>query len=118
MKDIIYLIRISAKYSFRILRKNSPFWSSELHNDIQVTSVFFNHITSNHKGRKIKDTLERLLLIPLIEDIIQEGSIIEERQIKEKRYFKVSKKISNKTFSIIILKKNAQYYLFSCFIDT
>ncbi|MEI7510699.1 MAG: hypothetical protein WCJ84_00905 [Candidatus Peregrinibacteria bacterium] len=59
----------------------------------------------------------RLSIIPLIEDILQEGEIVEVRENNKIGiiFLKISHTINHHTFSVIIEQKEGDNFLISCF---
>ena len=125
MENLLKIIRISSNKWFKILRKNSPYYCSNLWKYFEVTRVFQNHISWYNKSRVNREIIERLSILNLIEDISKKWKIIEirERWIFEKKEykntFKVSLKIKLFYFIIIIWEKfNWKYLLLSCFVKS
>jgi len=108
------LIKLTSKYSFQQLKARSPLQCPCLKNEVKISKRFFNHISD--KKRNIKELTERLLIIPLIDEILKNGKITETRNKKNGKYFKISLKINQKIFSVIIIEKQNNFYLVSCFI--
>ena len=76
MKVLFRLAKKSAKKTFHILQKNGPYFSKALQKEVQVTKLFFNHITNtNKKNRTYSELIERSFIIPFIVDIILYGKI-------------------------------------------
>jgi hypothetical protein len=122
MQHILRIIRISSKKWFQLLKEKAPYKCSELNKNIEVTNIFFKHISWHKKPRDIKEIIIRLWMINLIEDILLKWNISEKREnIKyEWKFFIKSYKIIYKLnwviFKIVIWKKeNNEYILLSCF---
>ena len=108
------LIKKSAKKSFSILRERSPFWCTSLKNNVSITKKLFNHIAYHQKRtRKVLEILERLLIIPFVEDIVKKGEIIETRD----NAHKISLNISHYSFSVIVIEEKNSFHVLSCFQD-
>jgi hypothetical protein len=63
--------------------------------------MFFRHISFSKK-RPIRDIIERLLIIPFINEILLAGKISEQRTTFDIEYFKISLIIGSFLFSIVI----------------
>lgn len=119
MKHWIPLIRKSAKKSFKLLRERSPFFCTYLEEEVKVTKLFFDHIAYKKKRHKNPEELAtRLLISPFVDEILKEGLLQDHRREEAIEYFKISKKFGHQTFSVIVQKRNQQYYLISCFLQT
>lgn len=128
MKDIVKITRISAKESFKKLRENWPYFCDELNKNIKISNLFLNHITWYWRKRTLKETILRLLIIPLIDIILKNWNIDEVRwevKIEWKKYLsthRVKLKISEKVFTLIVWerlneKEIKEFVLISSFID-
>ena len=128
MKDIIKITRISAKESFKKLRENWPYFCSELNIWIKISNLFLNHISWYWRKRTLKETILRLLIIPLIGIILKDWDIDEKRwecKIEWRDYistYRIKLKISEKIFTLIIWKRLnekeiEEHVLISSFID-
>jgi len=109
------LVRVSAKYTFRQLRNRAPLYCKCLNCDVLITRKFFRHIDNGEK-RTNKEIIDRLLIIPLIEDILLNGKVVEERIKLGKQYFRINFKVANFIFSVILIQEDIKYILLSCFI--
>ena len=113
------LISRSAKKSFQILRARAPFFCAALQKEIFVSRQFFNHISNNtFRKRRISDLLERLLMIPFIDEILEKGKLVETREHSQKVFFQISKMFFKEKYSVIIVKVHEKHSLLSCFIDS
>jgi len=119
MNKLLPLAKQSAKEVFFKLRKNWPYFCNAISSEILIWKSFFNHVAFNkNKNRKIRELLERLLIIPFIKKIIENWELTEKRDWeKSEEYYKISLNNWNNTFSIIIIKNKSYYFLLSCFID-
>lgn len=112
------LVRLSAKRTFYLLRNKSPLFCKEIGSKIHVSKMFFRHISFS-KTRPVREIIDRLLIIPFIEEILTNGKISEQRTIHDINYFKISLRIKDFIFSVIFSKKilSDEHILVSCFID-
>lgn len=118
LKRMLPLVKKSAKKSFVLLRKRSPLECAALQTDIHVTKLFFNHIAHIKKRkRNVVDLIERLLIIPFIDDILAYGNCIERRRQRGKMHYKIALKKGHETFCVILIEKKEKIVLLSCFID-
>jgi len=122
MQHILKIIRISSKKWFKLLKEKAPYKCSELSKNIEVTNIFFKHISWHRKQRDIKEIIIRLWMINLIDDILLKWKISDEREnVKyEWKFFLKSYKIIYQLnwviFKIVIWKKEEdKYILLSCF---
>jgi len=111
MKSLQKILKISARYAFKKLRSESPYFCGTLKEEVFVTRIFWNHINFS-KDRALHDSLERLSMFPLIETIIENGKII----FSDKKFTKIYFKELEIEFLIIILKDSYKHVLLSCFI--
>jgi len=129
MKKIVNISRISAKESFKNLRKNWPYFCKILENQkIVISNMYFRHISWYWRKRELKETILRFLMIPLIYKILNEWEIREKREavsVEWKKYlfsYKISLKIKNEIFSLIILEKEEnnkkELKLISSFVES
>lgn len=101
---------------FKNLRDQGPLFCSFIKADIQVTKLFLEHIAYNaSKNRGYEETIERLLIIPFIEEILGSGRIKEVRKENGGLFYRVSKQFGKDIFTLIIIKKPSGYLLLSCF---
>ena len=115
---ILKLAKISARKTFQNLRKTAPLDCAILDCEIEVSKKFFNHIVFNKKRfREKKDLIERILIIPLLNEILQTGVLITKRAAKFDQFFKISKKYRDFILSAIVQKSAEKYFLISCFRD-
>ena len=118
MKQLLAFAKDSAKKHFQALRKNSPVFSPSFLNDIHITRDFFQHVIYRGKNsRSPYEIMERILIFPFLNEIIQTGTIIETREEKNICFFEIEKKYKSYNISIIIMHKtdNPKYILLSCF---
>ena len=116
MRKILPLVKISAKKSFQLLQAKTPLLCNALQTQIQVTKLFFYHIALA-RNRTTRDLIQRLLTIPLLQDILSKGKLVETRIAGRKEYFKICWIKDEYIFSIIILRKRKEFFLLSCFVD-
>ena len=116
MKEILRLSKKSAKKIFEELRKNQPYYSSELKENIFVWRSFFEHITK--KPRWDYELTKRFIIFPFLIDIIKNWKKTEIRYDKKWNiYFKISINDWDDVFSIILYKNKKSTNLLSCFIE-
>ncbi len=116
-KKFFPLIKISAKKSFQKLQKESPFYCAALDAEVFITKLFFEHIAFAKK-RKLEDLVERLIMIPFIEEAFEEGELIKKTEKKNETFFKLCLEIKNRKFNIIVVKNQKRCFLLSCFLST
>lgn len=119
MQNLHRILKISAKEAFKTLRKHGPYHCQSLSQEIYVTNIFWNHINFS-KERSIREIVERLSIIPLIERILQEGICVKTTEEKHLTFFRISLSIKHLSFSVICKhnkKENGHNILLSCFID-
>ena len=116
---ILKLAKISARKTFQNLRKTAPLDCAILNCEIEITRLFFNHIAYHQKKiRSKKDLIERLLITPLLSEILQTGKLTEKRNDKKfGKSFKISKKYRDFILSAIVQKSGKKHLLISCFRD-
>ena len=69
------LLKLSAKYVFKKLREQGPYFSPLVDDKIFVNRLFWNHLNLT-KERIREEIEERLLLIPFLEEILIQGEKI------------------------------------------
>ena len=117
-KPFLRLIKQSAKKSFQLLRLHGPYSCEALGEEVFVTKLFFDHIAHNRlRKRPVHDLVERLLIIPLISEVISYGVLTEDRIVKTKLYRKIAWARGLDTFVAIVVKDKDDWYLLSCFIE-
>ena len=124
MKQLIKLVRISSKESFKKLRDVWKIYCTELDIHFKVTWLFLRHISWNTKSRVLKDIIERLSSVSLIERIWKDWILVETRvdpKIEKKNYnfsYKINLMIEKIDFFIVLAKKaNWEVILISVFIN-
>ncbi len=113
MKDIIKIVRIASKEWFKKLKKTWPLFCSSLNKNFVITNIFLRHISWNTaKKRKLKEIINRLSSISLIEKVALKWDLIETRNdvIVEKTSFykhtyKIWLNISSVEFFIVLWEK-------------
>lgn len=115
MHDILRIAKISAKKNFQELRKKSPIFCPLLKKEIKITKLFLSHIAYVGEKRTHKEIVERILIIPFIEEIATTGDLDEVRENQSGTSYQISKKIQSEIFSIIIIKTEKSVLLLSCF---
>jgi hypothetical protein len=116
MKKLLPLVKISAKRIFKSLRSKAPIFCPSIKQPINIGKLFLNHI-SYARRREIRDIIERLIMLSLVEEIIEEGKCIETRQSSGKTFYKISHQINKNHLSVIIEHTGERegYTLLSCF---
>ena len=118
IKIFLPLLKKSAKKSFQLLRNRAPLTCSALKCNVTVTKFFYGHIAHASKRRRnIEDLIERLLIIPFIDEILLHGKLVETRDKDEAVYFRITKSFVYNKYSVIVIKRGCYYHLLSCFID-
>ena len=124
MKKLKQLIKISSKEIFYKLRNLWEIECNSINKNFKVTWLFYRHISWSRKRRTIREIIERLSSISLIEKIAKNWKLIETRNnVKiEKFNYKISYKISLKIkkinfFIILAEKNNWKLILISVFIN-
>jgi len=115
MHDILRIAKISAKRNFQELRKKSPIPCPLLNEKIKITKLFLSHIAYVGEKRTHKEIVERILIIPFIDEIAQTGYIEKTRKSTNGISYQISKKIQSEVFSIIVIKTEKSLLLLSCF---
>ncbi len=114
----LQLLKNSAKKTFCDLRDKSPLNCTQLSEKIVVSKRFFTHIAKHPKRtQNLKDLAERLLIIPFVNDILNNGNIVNIRTKRNEKYFRISKKYKKITYTVIVIKTKKIFFLVSCFID-
>lgn len=110
------LLNLSAKKTFQDLRSKSPIFCKALGENVRISRVFYNHISSKTKSRTKEEISERLVIIPLIEKVFQNGKQSETRKKNGETFFQITHSFKAFIISIILVRrKNNQLYLVSCF---
>ncbi len=116
MKILLRLAKQSAKNIFKIVRSQSPFYCNALSSEIKVTKLFYNHIVNNSKKKRSDyEIVERILIIPFLSEILLKGVLIQMRNEKYGKTFRITYKIKSDIFCVIILSSQDNYSLLSCF---
>lgn len=125
MKQLVKLVRLSSKEAFKKLRSSKKIYCKDLNKTFKVTNLFLRHISWRSKNRELRDVIERLSSINLIEKIWNEWDLIEVRDnivIEWYKKFDKSYKIklitSNIEFFIILWEKStSEVILISVFLN-
>ncbi len=120
MKNIFPLLKVSAKMSFRKLREEGPFDCPYFDKPVHVTKKFFRHISLQSDKRTLSEVFRRLIIVPLVEDILLSGFLSESRQKDDVFFHKISKLYSNIAISLVVIetrKAKLSLELLSCFQD-
>ena len=89
MKKLIRIVRLSSKEWFKNLRKKWSIYCNSIDRHFIVSNLFLNHISWSSKKRELRDIIERLSTINLIEKIADKWILIEERSdiiVENKRF--------------------------------
>ena len=125
MKKIIKIIRISWKEWFKNLRDKWPIYCKAINCNFTVSNLFLNHISWSSKKRKLRDIIERLSSINLVEKVWLNWILLEERWdviVENKRKFiktfKIVYEISKIDFFLVLWeKKDWKIVLISTFLN-
>jgi len=118
MKEISKLTEISAKKSFKLLREKWSYFCTELDSEISITNIYYRHISWSSKNRKTKEKIKRLLIIPLIPEILEKWTLSETRNLEWDIFYKIFLKIKDMDFFLIILEKEWKHKkLLSSFVN-
>lgn len=116
MNTLLRISKKSAKKVFQKLRTEGSIFCTYLQQPIQITKIFLNHIAFNiEKHRPVKEIMERLLIVPFVPEIIEQGVFHGERTEYEKKFFEFSKHFGVDEFVVIVMKDSKGYFLLSCF---
>jgi len=125
MKKIVKLIRLSSKEAFLKLRNLWEINCYAIWKKFKITNLFFRHISWNAVKRNLREIIERLSSINLIEKISCNWELVETRNniiVEKKNRFKKSYKIkysfADIDFFIVLWEKdNNEIILISVFIN-
>ncbi len=113
----IKLLKTVIKVAFKKLKAKKFIYSNVLEENIFITRDLWEHLLFK-KRRNEKEVIERLLTVLVIDEIIENGILSEERKEENCKYYRLEKKINNFDFAVIILKTSKKYSILSCFIIT
>jgi len=124
MKNLVKLVRLSSKEAFKKLRDSWKIYCNAIWKNFSITNLFLKHISWSSKNRKIKDIIERLSSINLIEKISLDWELVEERNqpviswYTYKKSYKINLEISKIDFFIILWERvNWDIILISVFLN-
>lgn len=125
MQKIVKLVRLSSKEAFLKLRNLWEINCYAIWKKFKVTNLFFRHISWNTVKRNLREVIERLSSINLIEKISCNWEIVETREniIVEKKNrfiksYKIKYNFSKIDFFIVLWEKeNNEIILISVFIN-
>jgi hypothetical protein len=125
MKKIVKLVRLSSKEAFLKLRNLWEINCYAIWKKFKITNLFFRHISWNAVKRNLREIIERLSSINLIEKISCNWKLVETRYniiVEKKNNFLKSYKIkysfSDIDFFIVLWEKdNNEIILISVFIN-
>ena len=124
MKKLVKLVRLSSKESFKRLRDLGEIKCNAINKNFKVTNLFLRHISWSSKNRRIRDIIERLTSINLIEKVSSKWKLIETRKkpiiekYEYKKSYKIKLKISNINFYLILAERfEWEVILISVFIN-
>ncbi len=124
MQKLVALIRLSSKEAFKKLRS---IWNIKcvcLNKNFTVTNLFLRHISWGSKNRKLRDIIERLSSINLIEKISKDWILTERRKSPKiewyiyKYSYRINLLIWKIDFFIILWERNTwEIVLISVFLN-
>ena len=125
MNKLIKIISIASKEWFKELRSKWPIFCNSLEKEFTITNLYLRHISWNTiKKRELREIIERLSMITLIQKIANNGELIETREeVKIEKFiykysYKISLTIKNIKFKIILWEKiNWGIILISSFVN-
>ena len=124
MKKLKQLIKISSKEIFNKLRSLWDIECKSINKTFKVTWLFYRHISWTRKNRTIREIIERLSSVSLIEKISSKWKLVETRNnIKIEKFnysksYKIKLNIEKIDFFIVLAKKNNwSIILISIFIN-
>ncbi len=124
MKKLIKIIRISSKQWFKRLRDKWEIYCEAINNTFIVSNLFLKHISGWSKNRKLREIIERLSIINLVEEIALKWNLVETREkvIIEKYFYKRSYKLLLNIkwidfFLVLAEKNNWKIILISTFLN-
>ena len=112
MQKLKQLVKISSKENFYKLRDLWEIRCNSIDKFFRVTWLFLRHISWVSRNRVIRDIVERLSSIPLVEKIAEKWELTEIRnnvQIEKFNYeksYKIKLQIENIDFYLILAEKN------------
>ena len=112
MQKLKKLVKISSKENFYKLRGLWEIKCKSINKNFKVTWLFYRHVSWTTKNRALREIIERLSSISLIEKISEKWELIENReniQIEKfnyKKSYKIKLKIEKIDFFIILAEKN------------
>ncbi|MDQ7009713.1 MAG: hypothetical protein Q9M94_05470 [Candidatus Gracilibacteria bacterium] len=124
MQKLKKLVKNSSKENFYKLRKIGEIKCNSINKIFKVTGLFYRHVSGTTKNRALREIIERLSSISLIEKNSEKGELIESReniQIEKfnyKKSYKIKLKIEKIDFFIILAEKNnGNIILISVFLN-
>ena len=124
MKKLVKLIRVSSKESFKKLRSLWNIYCWWIDKNFIVTNIFFRHISGSSKSRTLKNIIERLSSVNLIEKIARNWNLVEIREkpiiewYEYNKSYKINLEISKIDFFIILWeRKSWEIILISVFMN-
>ncbi len=116
MKTLFRLAKKSAKKVFFSLRENAPYFSPALGKNVYITKIFLGHITNiSTKNRSYKEIVERILIIPFVQEALKKGVITESRNQESFSFTRLEFSSGSDIFCFILTKEKRGYILISCF---
>jgi len=112
MQKLKQLVKISSKENFYKLRNLWEIRCNSIDKSFKVTWLFYRHISWTAKNRTLREIVERLSSVGLIEKISEKWKLIQTRnniEIENFNYYKSYKiklKIEKIDFFIILAEKN------------
>ena len=106
MKKIVKLVRLSSKEAFLKLRNLWEINCYAIWKTFSVTNFFLNHISWKSRNRWIREIIERLSSINLIEKISCNWELVETRE-----NIKIEWKNFKKSYKIRFIKQNIEFFI-------
>ena len=106
MKKVVKLVRLSSKEAFLKLRNLWEINCYAIWKKFSVTNFFLNHISWKSRSRWMREIIERLSSINLIEKISCNWELVETRE----NIFIEWKKFNN-SYKIKIIKQNIEFFI-------
>ncbi len=106
MKKIVKLVRLSSKEAFLKLRNLWEINCYAIWKSFRVTNLFLKHISWTAKNRQLREIIERLSSINLIEKISCNWELVETRE-----YIKIEWKNFKKSYKIRFIKQNIEFFI-------
>jgi len=106
MRKIIKLVRLSSKEAFLKLRDLWEIKCNSIWKTFRVTNFFLNHISWKSRNRVLREIIERLSSINLIEKIALNWELVETRE-----NIKIEWKDFKKSYKIKFIKQKIEFFI-------